>query len=141
MSKHKTIIKGSIRRKMYDADIYNCGVNLMKPKIVERESVVERQIIWNGELDYVPKLYDKIYIDELDLEVKIIDIIKTTNGIIYHSDYTIELIEDCVSLESKLEAEKKYNVLIKRMKEKDNNNKGNKFFENFFNFLFNKPIK
>lgn len=138
MSKHKTIIKGNIRRKTYDADIYLSGLLLQ-----EYEQVVERQPIWTGELDYIAEQYDKIYIDELDVEVKVIAILKTTNGIIYHTDYTIELIEDSLSEESKREAEKKYNILSKRLQEaeeRNKKNKGSKFFENFFNFLFNKPI-
>lgn len=137
MSKHKTIIMGSIRRKTYDAGIYINGLLLQ-----EYEQLVERQPIWTGELDYIAEQYDKIYIDELDVEVKVVAILKTTHGIIYHTDYTIELIEDSLSEESKREAEKKYNILSKRLQEAEEKrkNKGSKFFENFFNFLFNKPI-
>lgn len=122
---------------MHEAGVYYNGV-----AITEYNQLIERQQIWIGELDYIANQYDEIYIDELNIEVKITDIIKTTNGIVYHTNYTIDLIEDYVTAESKTEAEKKYDILVKREIDRDNKNKniGTKFFENFFNFLFNKKI-
>lgn len=143
MSKHKTIIMGRVCRKMYFTRVRTLSKNT---EVLTRsyKETIEYKPIWSGELDFIATKFETIYVKELDASVIIDSIQKSTDGIIYNTDYVIELIEDDKTLESEIKAKKEYDNYTKALENMhlkySKKNKGSKFFENFFNFLFNKPI-
>jgi len=114
---HKNIFKGKVLRK-----IYSIRKNTCTEKIAQRE-FVEYKILNECEEDKIYRIGEKIYINKLDVNITIEDVIKNTNNeYIYYTDY-ISIIEDEKSKLSELETNKIIKEYLDMVKKKDKERK------------------
>lgn len=126
--KHKVIIMGELRRKEY-------YYSKFEKEMWDSHIKTGDKIIWEGELDFPINIYESIRIDELNATVSINSIKKTTSGIVYYTDYVVEVIEDEITKESLEKAEKSMKE-HKETEEVVKVKKNKKLFNRLFNKLF-----
>ena len=90
------------------------------------------KVIWEGELDFPISRYEYIRIDELEASVFINSIKKTTSGIIYYTDYVVEVVEDEITKESLDDANKRMKEVEEAIRVKDNKSIFSKLFKKLF---------
>ena len=126
-NKHTAIFIGEIHEKLYECEKENYtpwGIALR----YKREEILEissksRKIgtkrFYECEIDNPPlDVNDKFYINELDLEVTVLDKMRSANGeTIYHVDHIFEVIENENTELSLAEAQKVQNEQIELAKE------------------------
>lgn len=112
-NKIKSIFLGQIRRKTYRVSYY------LPYEIREETGFVKNKKFYECELDRPPLEKDKkIYIPEFDVTLQVSSVIKSVDGsITYHTNYTIEVIEDEESKESLEKANKELQEKLDGMKE------------------------
>lgn len=126
MEKHKAIIKGNINKTAYkhwgdNADIstwdhlktaedkIRVKRKYFESKILKSTVIDEERILWSGDIDSpLLNFREKVYIEELDLEVVIKERIRSTSGAyIYRTFHEIERVEsDFEDSEEKAEKDK-----------------------------------
>ena len=110
---HKNIFKGKVLRK-----IYSIRKNTCTEKITQ-EKFVEYKILNECEEDKIYKIGEKVYINKLDVNITIEDVIKSTNNeYIYYTNY-ISIIEDEKSKLSEQETNKIIKEYLDMVKKKD----------------------
>jgi len=117
--KVKCIFKGDVKRKLWDVNThlnyYSKGY-AERPELYTYTETVSNKDFFEKEISKPTyNVNEKIYINELALIVYITEKIRSTNEeIIYMTTHTIEILEDEVSAQSKIEAKSKLEVeLIK----------------------------
>ena len=110
---HKNIFKGKVLRK-----IYSIRKNTCTEKITQEE-FVEYKILNEREEDKIYRIGEKIYINKLDVNITIEDIIKNTNNeYVYYTD-CISIIKDEKSKLSEQETDKIIQEYLDMVKKKD----------------------
>lgn len=109
------------------------GVTLVKKyrvsfeDIVEAHAILETPVIWEGDLDSpVFKRNDKLYLDNINKEVEITKVVRSTDGTyLYYTSHKVgETLENEITEQSRLEAEEK----LKSISKKEDSEKSEKPF-------------
>lgn len=139
--KHRAVIKGNVYRKVYYfgriRDELYPFYYAPEREIHEDVEPLYEDVLWDGELDLpLLKESEDIYIDELNLTVKIKSRLRSTTGEYLYSTYhRSDVIEDEGTQESLAKAEEdktEYQEYLKRNEEYQNTKK-----RNWFHKLFN----
>lgn len=127
---HYAQVKGIIRRKIYELDVYDWNQKPLMPLVRPFERYVEDVTIWNGVLNLPPlSKGDRFYINELGIEVVIKDVLKTSDSVVvYSTSHTHKTLEDDKTEESLLRANEGLEEYLKRRESISDGS----FFKNFF---------
>ncbi|MGG0667811.1 hypothetical protein ABE073_04695 [Lederbergia citrisecunda] len=142
MKKHMAIVQAGIYRRLYEIgnnykyggfyrssygknasekelDSYEDKLELSESyKIVECKEIKKYENIWEGEIDApLLEIGEKLYIEELDIEIVVSERIRHSNGAyIYRTLHEVKVVEDDESKDSKDKANKSYDEIQENIK-------------------------
>jgi hypothetical protein len=123
MSKHLAKVIGGIGHKEYYFDNFY-EIYGVRPAIYPKDVLDKKEILFEGELDSpILQPEQKLYISELDLLIKIDEVIRSTDGIYIYKTNNIDIVKDNeLTVSTKIIAEKgleEYNQQRELKKEKE----------------------